>query len=170
MVMGKIRPFRYWYYFRQGYQLYFAFIFAGINTLVVTYYLAIERAPVLKEIFPSFPIYAAVLIAIGLPALILAGFIHFKRLPAFKSEQEVTVESNPYIYKLGPGFVKHVNMPYNLLVTKLLVKISKKEELTSKDLDEITELQKKMDHLIKGGYVGDKSKGRLPFDLDEKVD
>jgi len=26
-----------------------------------------------------------------------------------------------------------------------------------------------MDHLIKGGYVGDKSKGRLPFDLD-KID
>ena len=39
-----------------GWGTYFAFIFAAINTLTVTYYLAIENYPVLKAIFPSFEI------------------------------------------------------------------------------------------------------------------
>jgi len=168
--MGKFRPFRYWYYFRQGYQLYFAFVFAALNTLVVTYYLAIERAPVLKEIFPTFPIYAAVLISIGVPSLILAGFLHFKKMPAFKSEQEVSVESNPYVYKLPPGFMKHVIMPYNLLISKILIKLSQNEKLSNEEINEMAELQKKMEYLIKGGYVGDdKGKSKLPFKFD-KID
>jgi len=167
--MGKIRPFRYWYYFRQGYQLYFAFIFAGINTMVITYFLAIERAPFLKEIFPTFPVYAAVLILVGIPLLTTAGFMHFKRLPAFKSEQEVTVISNPFQYKLGPGTAKHVSMPHNLMMSKLMVKLLTNQKITDNEITEMQELQKKMDHLIKGGYVGDKTKGKLPFDLD-KID
>ena len=167
--MGKISPFRLWYYFRQGYSLYFAFIFAGINTMVITYYLAIERAPFLKEIFPTFSLYAIVLILVGFPLLIIAGYIHFKRVPAYKSQQEVNVISNPFQYKLGPGMGKHVNMPYNLLMSKLMMKLLTNQKITDNEIKEMQELQKKMEHLIKGGYVGDKSKGRLPFDLD-KID
>ena len=47
--MQKKSGFRGWYYFRQGWSLYFAFILAAINTLTVTYYLAIENLPFLKE-------------------------------------------------------------------------------------------------------------------------
>ena len=168
MIMGNFRPFRYWYYFRQGYQLYFAFVFAALNTLVVTYFLAIERAPFLKEVFPTFPIYAVVLIVVGVPLLILAGFLHFKKMPAFKSEQEVAVESNPYVYKLQPGYMKHVIMPYNLLMSKIIIKLSQNEKLTEGEIKEMGELQKKMEHLIEGGYVGDKEKSRLPFDFEKK--
>jgi len=169
LIMGKIRPFRLWYYFRQGYQLYFAFIFAGINTMVITYFLAIERAPFLKEIFPTFQVYAAILILVGVPSLVLAGYIHYKRIPAYKSEAEVNIVSNPYQYKLGPGYQKHVSMPHTLLMNKLMVKLLTNEKITDNEIKEMQELQKKMGHLIKGGYVGDKSKGRLPFDLD-KID
>ena len=55
--MKKKLPFRSWYYFRMGWATYFAFIIAGTNTMVVTYYLAIEEASFLKEILPSFTIY-----------------------------------------------------------------------------------------------------------------
>jgi len=168
-IMGKIHPFRLWYYLRQGYQLYFAFMFTGINTMVVTYYLAIERAPFLKEIFPTFPVYAVVLILVGFPLLIIAGYIHFKRLPAYKSQQEINVISNPFQYKLGPGHPKLVTMPYNLLMSKLMIKLLSNQKITDNEIKEMQELQKKMAHLIKGGYVGDKSKGKLPFDLD-KID
>ena len=146
--MKKQNPFRWWYYLRQGYQIYFAFIFIGINTLTVTYFLAIERAPFLKEIFPTFPIYVAVVMAIGLPLLVLTGFIHFKKLPAYKSEAEVNIENNPYVYKLPPGFMQHVIMPYNLLVSKILLKLSKNEKLSDDDLNQMNELQKKFDHLL----------------------
>ena len=46
--------FRFWYYFRSGYGTYFAFILAAVNTLTVTYYLAIEKFPTLQAVFPSF--------------------------------------------------------------------------------------------------------------------
>ena len=45
--------FRAWFYFRAGWTTYFAFIFAAINTLTVTYFLAIENYPSLNNIFPN---------------------------------------------------------------------------------------------------------------------
>ena len=48
------KGFRGWFYFRQGWSMYFAFLFAAVNTLTVTYYLAIERYPLLHDLFPTF--------------------------------------------------------------------------------------------------------------------
>jgi len=170
MSMGKFRPFRYWYYFRQGYHLYFAFVFAALNTLVVTYFLAIERAPFLKEVFPTFPIYAVVLISIGVPSLILAGFIHYKRMPAFKSEQEVTVESNPFIYKLPPGHARIVGMPWALMLSELMLKLFANEKISEEEIKKIKEIQKNMKKLIGGEYVGVKKDLKLPFDNKNKAE
>ncbi len=163
LIMGKIQPFRYWYYLRQGYQLYFAFIFTGINTMVITYFLAIERAPFLKQVFPSFLEYAVVMISIGIPVLVLAGFIHFKKIPAFKSEQEVTVESNPYIYKLPPGHARVVGMPWTLMLSDLMLKLFTNEKITDEEIKKIKEIQKNMKKLIEGEYVGIKKDNKLPF-------
>ena len=137
--------------------------------MVITYFLAIEKAPFLKEIFPTFPVYAVILILFGFPLLILAGYVHYKKMPAFKSEQEVNVISNPFQYKLGPGTAKHVSMPHNLMMSKLMVKLLTNQKITDNEIKEMQELQKKMDHLIQGGYVGDKRMKKLPFDLD-KID
>ena len=153
--MVKFRSFRYWYYLRQGYSTYFNFLFAGVNTLTVTFYLAIENIPSLKAIFPSFVEYIIIVVGFGIPILVLTGFVHFKRSKAFKSEQEVAVESNPYVYKLPPGFQKHVIMPYHLLVSKLLIKILSGEKPTKEEVEEMSGLQKKMEFLIDGGYIGD---------------
>ena len=60
-------PFRSWYYFRIGWSTYFAFILAAINTLTVTYFLAIDNYPILKVIFPSFEIYIIIILVIGIP-------------------------------------------------------------------------------------------------------
>ena len=60
-------------------------------------------------------------------------------------------------------------MPFNLLMSKLMIKLLANQKITDNEIKEMQELQKKMDHLIKGGYVGDKDMGRLPFDLD-KID
>ena len=43
-----------------GWSTYFAFIFAAVNTLTVTYFLAIERYPFLTTIFPSFLQYIVI--------------------------------------------------------------------------------------------------------------
>ena len=92
--------FRSWFYFRQGWSVYFAFIFAAINTLVVTYFLAIENYPILKEIFPTFIVYITIVVTIGIPLLITVGYLHYKRTPAFRAEASVMVESNPFTSRL----------------------------------------------------------------------
>ena len=65
--MDKHPGFRAWFYFRNGWSLYFAFIFAAVNTLTVTYYLAIERVPFLLGIFPSFLHYVIIIPVIAIP-------------------------------------------------------------------------------------------------------
>ena len=76
--MGKTKGFRAWYYFRMGWSTYFAFIFAAINTLTVTYYLAIEKVPALMSIFPTFTLYVLIVSGLVIPILTLIGYAHFK--------------------------------------------------------------------------------------------
>ena len=94
--MKRNSGFRFWFYFRSGWSSYFAFIFAAINTLVVTYYLAIERYPSLAAISPNFIQYVVIIVSIGIPLLILIGYAHWKRTPAYRSEADIWMESNPY--------------------------------------------------------------------------
>ena len=146
-------PFRAWFFFRTGWSTYFAFILAAINTLTVTYYLAIEQAPILKELFPTFIFYMIFSASIGIPLLIAIGYIHYKKSPSYTSESDITVESYPYYYKLTPGFDKQVVFPLYMILTKMMKKMSSDEKFTDDELKEIDDLQKTIDLLIKGGMV-----------------
>jgi len=122
--------------------------------MIVTYYLAIENIPSLKEVFPSFVIYLVFMAGIGIPLLVAVGYAHFKRIPAYQSETDIAIESSPYYYKVPPGYWIEVFIPLYLSLSKQLVKISKNEKLTDKELEEIENIQKKLDILSKGGYIG----------------
>jgi len=152
--MKQRTGFRAWFYFRMGWGTYFAFIFAAINTLTVTYFLAIEQAPFLKDIFPSFWFYVSFVSIIGIPLLVFIGYVHFRRSAAYGSEAEVQVESNPYFYKLAPGWQKEVMFPTLNKLIDILVKNNTNEKLTNDDIKELEELKNKMDILIKGGMIG----------------
>ena len=136
--------FRSWFYFRMGWGTYFAFIFAAINTLTVTYYLAIERIPTLITIFPNFLQYILIISAIGVPLLIIVGYIHYKRTLAFKSEIDVTMESNPYQRR---NIVNITLILESIMKTnQLLLKLSKNEKLSE---TEIGEINSKIDEISK---------------------
>lgn len=154
MRLSRRLPFRVWFYFRMGWSTYFAFIFSAVNTLVVTYYLAIDKAPALKEIFSSFLIYAVLMISIGIPLLVLFGWFHYKKSSAFTSEQDIAVESSPYYFKLPNGHQRGVIAPLNLLMLEMLEKISKGEKLTEEDKNRIDIIRKDLNTLINGGSVG----------------
>ena len=133
--MNENVGFRSWYYFRMGWGTYFAFIFAAINTLVVTYYLAIERIPALLSIFPNFVHYVLIISVIGVPLLIIVGYIHYKRTLAFKSEIDIVVESNPYQRR---NIVNITLILESILKTnQLLLKLSKNEKLSETEIEEI---------------------------------
>ena len=127
--------FRLWFYFRNGWSIYFAFIFAAINTLVVTYYLAIERVPALLTIFPNFLQYILIISTIGVPLLIIVGYIHYKRTLAFKSEIDIVVESNPYQRRNIVNI--HLILESIMQTNQLLLKLSKNEKLSETEIGEI---------------------------------
>ena len=137
-----------------GWSTYFAFIFAAANTMVTTYYLAIENLDFLKTIFPSFGLYVAVWIVIGIPLLIAVGYIHYKKTPAYAAETDISVEANPYCYKLLPGYNKEVLFPMHLLMMNILVKLADNEKLTDDDKEKLSLIEKNLKTLIDGGYVG----------------
>ena len=133
-------PFRGWYYFRMGWSTYFAFILAAINTLTVTYFLAIDNYPSLKLIFPSFEIYILIIVSIGIPVLITIGYAHFKRTQAFKSEIDVMIESNPYQRRNTVN--NEINLRVNLQLMKLLTKLVNNEKLDTSESENLKKLIK----------------------------
>ena len=141
--MGRTNlGFRLWYYFRTGWSTYFAFILAAINTLTVTYFLAIENYPSLKAVFPSFEQYIIIIVSIGIPLLVIVGYTHFKRTQAFKSEVDVLIESNPYQKRNTVN--GEINLKLNLKIISILAKISRKEPIPEKDIQDVEKLYEKI--------------------------
>ena len=117
--------FRYWYYFRIGFATYLAYPLTLGTTIVTVYYLFIKAVPSLETIFPNFWVFTLVSILIGGPLGTLLGLVHFKRTRAYASEADIGAESNPYNFKLLPGYWRTVMMP---LFIEQLVQLRKIRE------------------------------------------
>jgi hypothetical protein len=139
--------FRSWFYFRTGWSMYFAFVLSAINTLTVTYYLAVEKVPVLVEIFPTFLHYVVIFVGIGFPLLVATGYAHFKRTSARKAEVDISVETNPYMIRTL------VNSEYilklNLNLSNLLLKSQNNQKLSEEEMKEIIEIQDELKTFMK---------------------
>ena len=131
--------FRGWFYFRQGWTTYFAFIFAAINTMVVTYYLAIENIPSLKSVFPTFYVYLAVTASIGVPLLILVGYAHQKKTSSYKAEADIYYESNPHALRQYNDI--ELLLQLNLKLVDLLLLDYEKNNVSNEKLDELIKLK-----------------------------
>jgi hypothetical protein len=138
--------FRAWFYFRNGWSMYFAFIFAAINTLTVTYYLAIDKIPLLLNLFPTFSHYVGAAVLIGIPILIIIGYVHYKRSPAYKSEATIGVEVNPFVRRSLIN--SELNLELNLMILNILSKLSNQEKLNNDELNKIKESRDNIDNLI----------------------
>ncbi len=145
--MKKTLPFRLWLYFRQGWTTYFAFIFAAINTLTVTYFLAIENYPFLIQIFPSFILYILTVASIGLPLLVVIGYVHFKKSPAYRSEADVAIESNPHERRMLVNSETMLGMTSQLL--NLMIKISEEQKLSESEKKSILKIQDDLSKYMK---------------------
>ena len=139
--------FRAWFYFRNGWSMYFAFIFAAINTLTVTYFLAIERAPALQAIFPSFFQYVAIVSLIGVPLLIGIGYAHWKRTKARKAEVDIGFETNPYQrrFVVNTEIILHLNMT----LIEMLMRSTSGEKLTENEIKKIQAYKDEIENHIK---------------------
>ena len=152
--MGKNTGFRSWYYFRMGWSTYFAFIFAAINTLTVTYYLAIEKIPVLEIIFPTFIQYVVIISGIGVPILVAVGYVHYKRSKAFKSEVDIIVETNPYQRRTIVN--TELLLETNLKLFEFLIRLSNDEKINEQEIKDLIEKNKTISkHIEKRTFSND---------------
>jgi len=138
--------FRGWFYFRTGWATYFAFIVAAINALTVTFFLAIENYPSLSVIFPTFFHYIVIVVGIGVPILVLVGYVHFKKSKAFRAEADVLIETNPHIRRILQN--TEVLLPSYLKLTEIIVKLSENKKLTDEELKEVSKLQNQLSNHI----------------------
>ena len=144
--MPKHRGFRGWFYFRMGWSTYFAFIFAAINTLTVTFYLAIEKYPLLEFIFPTFIHYVVIICSIGVPALITIGYVHFKRTAARRAEMDVSYETNPYVARTLVN--TQIIVSLNLKLIEIILKLSTGEKLSKEEISNTRKLQEELNDFI----------------------
>ena len=126
--------------------MYFAFIFAAVNTLTVTYYLAIENYPFLKVIFPTFVDYIVITVAIGVPLLVGIGYAHFKRTKAYRSEAAIVAEANPF----GRRNIVNTEMilKLNFEIINMLIKSSNNQKLPSEEIEKIKEIQSELKKFV----------------------
>lgn len=146
MLMNKNLGFRGWFYFRQGWSTYFAFIFAAINTMVVTYYLAIENIPTLKEIFPTFYQYLFISSIVGIPILVFVGYIHYKKTQAFRTESDIAFESNPFMLRMLTN--TEILVKLNLQLIDSFLKQSKHETISEDTLNELEKTKKELEKFV----------------------
>ena len=140
--MEKNLGFRGWFYFRTGWATYFAFVVAAVNALTVTFFLAIEEYPSLYVIFPTFFHYVVIVAGIGIPALILVGYVHYKKSKSYRAEQDILVEASPHFRRILQNTEILLSSYFKL--TELMVKLSENKKLTDEELKEVSKLQKQL--------------------------
>ena len=146
-VMGKNVVWRGWWYFRQGWSNYFTFLMAAVNTLTITYFLAIERYPTLVAIFPNFIQYVLIVATIGIPLLVLVGYAHWKKTSARRAEVDIFYEVNPYVIRQLVNTEMVVQM--NLTLNQHILKLSQGQKLSDEEINDLSQLQEKLSEFIK---------------------
>ena len=167
MVRRTNIAFRYWFYFRMGWVTYFALIMAATNTLVVTYYLAIENVPELTTIFPTFTQYAMILVGCGIPVLIIVGYSHWKRTDGYRAESEAVFEASPFEARILVN--SEISLKLNLKVIEFINKISNNEKIDEAELKKLSVLKDELKGYFQNRDVGHKS-GQTDFDFFKKIE
>ena len=144
--MEKNLGFRGWFYFRTGWATYFAFIVAAVNALTVTFFLAIENYPSLSVIFPTFFHYIVIVVGIGVPVLVLVGYVHFKKSKSYRAEADIGIEANPHFRRMLLN--TEILLPSYIKLTELIIKMSENKKLTDEELKEVSKLQDQLNKHI----------------------
>ncbi len=162
--------FRAWFYFRQGYNVYLAFLIGFASNIVVLYRLGVTDNKFLAPIFPSLTVFTVVGLVIAVPVGIFAGLYHMKRTGAFAADASVSLEANPYVYRVVPGKEKEVLLPLMILTARGLARLMDQlKTMTPEERSEFEDVLAKADTLLKGQAVGLTSQRSPDSDRTNKV-
>jgi hypothetical protein len=128
--------FRWWLYFRVGHGTYFSYLMGFAQWVIVIYTLFIVSNPLLHSIFDHLTIFVLTFALIYPWIAIAAGFIHYKKSPAFRSEVEVGAEANIYTYKIFPESKEDRLIKFQILQTETMYAFFKKQGILTPIMDE----------------------------------
>ena len=101
---------------------------------------------------------------VGAPLLVFIGYVHFKRTAARKAEVDISYETDAY--KARTIVNTEIAITLNMKLLEMITKISKKQELSNEDYQELERLREKL-----VTFTGDrtfKNKMDLKFLRDDK--
>ena len=140
---------------RTGFSYYLNFALSVLNTVILFQAFVVSRQTPIPAFFKQFYVFAATGFLVLIPYAILMGYIHLKRMPAFKAEVDLQVEANPYYYKYAPGWQTQVQLPWmKFLANSYLRILEKKGVLFEEDQKILKKMIKNLDLLEAGGVVG----------------
>ncbi len=164
--------YRSWFYFRTGYNLYLAFLIGFASNIVVLFRLGVAENKYLAPLFPSLTVFTIIGLLVAVPVGIFAGLYHMKRSGAYAADASVSLEANPYIYKVLPGKEQEVFLPLWVLTVKGLARmLDQKSAMTAEERKEMETLLEKANTLLKGQGVGlpsQRSLGRFSVTESDK--
>jgi hypothetical protein len=147
--------YRSWFYFRTGYNLYLAFLIGFASNIVVLFKLGVADNKYLAPLFPSLTVFTILGLLVAVPVGVFTGLYHMKRSGAYAADASVSLEANPYIYKVLPGKEQEVFLPLWVLTVKGLAKMLDQERtMTAEERKEMETLLEKANALLKGQGVG----------------
>ncbi len=144
--------FRSWFYLRVGYGTYIAFLIGFVSNIIVIYKLAIADTS-LVSVFPHLTEFAILAVVIASPLSVIIGLYHMRRTAAFAADATVSMEANPYVYKIIPGKEREVTIPLSIMTARVLLKLGG-DKLTPEEKQELEEVLTKADKLLMGHSVG----------------
>jgi len=97
-------------------------------------------------IFPTFFHYIVIVAGIGVPLLVLVGYVHFKKSKSYRAEQDILIETSPHLRRILQN--TEVLLPSYLKLIELIIKVSENKKLTDKELEEVSKLQKQLNEHI----------------------
>ena len=112
-----------------------------------------------------------IIVAIGVPILVIIGYIHFKRSSALRSEADIQMEVNPYWRRMLIN--SELMIPLHLKLSQFIIKMNNNEKITKDELDEMAKIQNELsehyktkDATYKRGNISESTIERLRA-LDE---
>jgi uncharacterized membrane-anchored protein len=90
-------------------------------------------------------------ILIGVPILITAGLIHFKKTSARKAEVDISIETNPY--QLRYLVNSEVLLNLNLRIAKIVLDTEQGKKIEKSDMDKLQEILDTTEDFLKNRTV-----------------
>jgi hypothetical protein len=127
-----------------------------ISSFIVIYKLGLSSIPWFISLFPHLSDFLLVAVLGSIPFNIALGMFHARRRSSgpLASEIEVSMETNPYMYKMVPGKEAAVLYPMMLLSLDINRRILKKLEISDADIEgTLGELEVRVKRILKGEEI-----------------